>query len=94
MCYNCGCGLPDDEMGNPDNITNNALIHLGEHWGKSFEETQKIVYSNLEKELAGESIEEDPHLTEMFEKAARAWGQTVKEAKKNTLSLLKIEIKY
>lgn len=22
MCYNCGCGNPNDDMGNPDNITN------------------------------------------------------------------------
>ena len=21
MCYNCGCGNPNDDMGNPDNIT-------------------------------------------------------------------------
>lgn len=21
MCYNCGCGNPGDDMGNPDNIT-------------------------------------------------------------------------
>lgn len=52
MCYNCGCGNPDDDMGNPENITNQT-----------------------------------------FEKAAKAWGQSVDEAKKNALSLLKDEVK-
>lgn len=47
MCYNCGCGMPNDDMGNPQNIT---------------EET--------------------------FKKAAEASGQTVEEAKRNTLELL------
>ena len=52
MCYNCGCGNPDDDMGSPDNITNQT-----------------------------------------FEKAAKAWGQSPEEAKKNALKLLKQEVK-
>jgi len=48
MCYNCGCQNPDDDMGHPDNITEDT-----------------------------------------FEKAAKAWGQSVDEAKRNTLELLK-----
>ncbi len=51
MCYNCGCGALDDDMGHPENIT-----------------------------------------TQTFEKAARAEGQTVQEAKKKTLELLKKEL--
>lgn len=37
----------------------------------------------------------DPHniTDETFEKAAHAWGQSVDEAKKNTLELLEKEIK-
>ena len=30
MCYNCGCGKPDDDMGDPKNITD-----------KTFEEAAK-----------------------------------------------------
>jgi hypothetical protein len=48
MCFNCGCDIPDDNMGNSDNISN-----------------------------------------ETFEKAAKAWGQTIDEAKENTYKLLK-----
>ncbi len=25
MCWNCGCMMPDDDMGNPDNITTEKL---------------------------------------------------------------------
>ena len=51
MCYNCGCEMPDDDMGHPENITNKT-----------------------------------------FEEAAKAEGQTVEEAKRNTLALLKKQL--
>ena len=51
MCYNCGCGMPDDDMGDPKNITNKT-----------------------------------------FEEAAKASGQTVEQAKKETLELLKKQL--
>ncbi|MBI4092032.1 MAG: hypothetical protein HY427_02400 [Candidatus Levybacteria bacterium] len=51
MCYNCGCEMPDDDMGHPKNITEKT-----------------------------------------FEEAAKAEGQTVEEAKKNTLALLKKQL--
>ena len=51
MCYNCGCELPDDDMGHSQNIT-----------------------------------------TKTFEEAAKAMGQTVEEAKKETLKLLKKQL--
>jgi hypothetical protein len=49
MCYNCGCGKPGDDMGDPKNITDKT-----------------------------------------FEEAAKASKQSPKEAKRNTLELLKI----
>jgi len=52
MCYNCGCGKPGDDMGDPKNITDKT-----------------------------------------FEEAAKASKQSPKEAKKNTLELLKILLK-
>lgn len=51
MCYNCGCGIADDDMGDPKNVT-----------------------------------------TKTFEDAAKASGQSVEEAKKQTLQLLKDEV--
>ena len=93
MCYNCGCGIPDDDMGHPDNITNATLAHLGEHWGKSLADVQKIVLEQLQKEAKGEKVEWDPHIIDMFDKASKAWGQSVKDAKRNTLELLKDQVK-
>ena len=29
MCWNCGCMLPDDDHGNPDNITTETLRKAG-----------------------------------------------------------------
>lgn len=48
MCYNCGCGMPNNDMGKKENITNKT-----------------------------------------FDEAAKAMNQTVKDAKKNALELLK-----
>ncbi len=87
MCYNCGCGIVDDDMGHPDNITTSTFHHLAEHWDKSLPETKSKVYEMLESGKI-----DDPHLIEMFEKASKAWGQSVEEAKKNTQSLLKDEV--
>ncbi len=51
MCFNCGCGKPNEDYGKPDMIT-----------------------------------EQD------FEKAAKAAGQTVMEAKRNTFSMLQKQL--
>lgn len=52
MCYNCGCGDPNDDMGNPKNITNKTIDEASEVNGmtrkQSLEEMKKV----LEKELA------------------------------------------
>jgi hypothetical protein len=94
MCYNCGCHIPDDNMGSDDNITDSTFKHLADHWGKSEAETKKKVFEILGKDLKDGSneIDTDHHLKEMFEKASNAWGQSIKEAKKNTHDLLKSQI--
>ena len=51
MCYNCGCEMPDNDMGNSKNITDKT-----------------------------------------FEEAAKAAGQSVKEAMENALDLLKKKV--
>lgn len=90
MCFNCGCHNPHDDMGSPDNITTETLQHLAEHEGKSLPEMEQLLIGWLENN--DPKLENDPHLKEMFEKAAKAWGQSVEEAKKNTYSLLKEEV--
>lgn len=51
MCYNCGCGLPDDNMGNPKNITNKtfeeAAVAMGQTPEEAKSETLKLLKKNL-----------------------------------------------
>ena len=91
MCYNCGCTIPDDNMGSNDNITESTLRHLSEHWGKKLIETKKELLNLLS--TSDPRLESEEHLKSMFEKAASSWGQSVEEAKKNTASLLKDQLK-
>ncbi len=85
MCYNCGCDMPDDNMGNDDNITNHTFHHLAEKWGKTEEEAKKIVLAAI----TDNRVDESEELSEMFTKAAAAENQTIDEAKKETEKLIK-----
>lgn len=84
MCYNCGCHNPQDDMGSNDNITDSTFEGLASHWKKSPKETKSMVCKMLEDRKIT-----DPHLIAMFEKSAKAWGQSLEEAKNNTYRLLK-----
>jgi hypothetical protein len=93
MCYNCGCHIPDDNMGNPSNITTTTFKHLGEHWGKPLEEVKLVVYKYLTGDVAGLNDHDKEHIEEMFVNASTAWGQPLDEAKNNAKSMLKGELK-
>jgi hypothetical protein len=92
MCYNCGCHIPEDNMGSADNITDNTFEHLAEHWGKPILEAKKAVYQYLLGENPKLSDHDKEHIEEMFTKAAKAWGQPIEEAKKNATELLKKQV--
>ncbi len=51
MCYNCGCAIVDNDMGNPDNITEKDFQKASKSTGQTVEETKKHVYEALKKEL-------------------------------------------
>ena len=80
--------MPEDPMGHEDNIVNNTFDHLAKEKGKTRQEVQMEVYHML---VDGKIT--DPHVDEMFEKASHAWGQSRKEAEKNTRDLLKDVLK-
>lgn len=92
MCYNCGCGDPNDTMGNDNNITNQiTLTNLSKKWGVTFDEVRQIVYD----ELVGKPPEDPTRakdIANMYEVAAKAWGQTVEEGRASTLELMKREL--
>jgi len=58
MCYNCGCEMPDDDMGKGKiseggaSLTDEDFKLLAEKWGMSLEETKRNVLDLLKKELA------------------------------------------
>ena len=87
MCYNCGCSLPDDNMGSDDNITTKSFEHIAKEEGKSVEQVQKEVYQMLKNGRITSS-----HVTEMFIKASKVWGQSIEEAEKNTKELLEQQL--
>lgn len=61
MCYNCGCGLPDDDMGvgtagvdpNGKSITNKTFQAAAQSQGMSEEDAKKEALKLL-KEVLGE----------------------------------------
>jgi hypothetical protein len=54
MCYTCGCGNPDDSMGNPKNITNKTFEEAAKAAGETPEEAKKNALKLLKKVLKEE----------------------------------------
>jgi hypothetical protein len=54
MCYNCGCQMPDNDMGNPNNITNKTFNEASKAAGQSAEEAKKNTLALLQKTLDAE----------------------------------------
>ena len=52
MCYNCGCQMPDNDMGDPKNITNKTFNEASQAAGQSPEEAKKNTLDLLQKTLA------------------------------------------
>lgn len=57
MCYNCGCGIPDDDMGRGkiseggSTLTEDDIKFMAEKWGMSVKETKEHIYELLKQEL-------------------------------------------
>ncbi len=57
MCYNCGCGMPDNDMGKGKvskgggSLTNEDFRHMADKWGMKVEEAKKNTYDTLKKQL-------------------------------------------
>lgn len=59
MCYNCGCEMPDDAMGqgnagvdaNGKSITNKTFEEAAKSQGMTITDTKKNTYNLLKKEL-------------------------------------------
>ena len=57
MCYNCGCGIPDDDMGKGavrnggGSLVDEDFTHLAEKWGMTVEEAKKNTYKLLKTQF-------------------------------------------
>lgn len=52
MCYNCGCQMPNNDMGKSENITNETFQKAADAMGMSVKESRKNALELLEKVLA------------------------------------------
>ena len=52
MCYNCGCQMPNNDMGKSENITNATFAAAAEAMGLSDSEAKKNALELLERVLA------------------------------------------
>lgn len=50
MCYDCGCGMPDDDHGDPKHITSKTFQQL-----ENPDEAKKKTLEALKKEMEKES---------------------------------------
>ncbi len=57
MCYNCGCGLPQDDMGKGvlhkggGSLVEEDFEYMAKVWGMSIEDTKKEVYKMLKQQV-------------------------------------------
>jgi hypothetical protein len=51
MCYKCGCQMPDNDMGDPKNITNKTFKEAAAAAGQSEEEAKRNTLELLQKSL-------------------------------------------
>jgi hypothetical protein len=59
MCYNCGCGMPNNDMGKPENITNKTFQEAAKAMGQSTKESRENAYQLLEKVFAANEESHD-----------------------------------
>lgn len=48
MCLNCGCNMPDDDMGNPDNLTMEDVKKAAKASGMSVKDTINNLKASLQ----------------------------------------------
>jgi len=57
VCYNCGCGVADDDMGKKPihegggSLVESDFVHMAKEWGMSVGETKKEVLKTLKKQV-------------------------------------------
>jgi hypothetical protein len=94
MCYNCGCGMPDDDMGqghilfdkDGKSITDHTMKKLSEDWKISEGEVKETIFELLTGAKKDEAKEHQ--MAHLYEEAAASQGMTVDQARDETKKLL------
>ncbi len=61
MCYNCGCGMPENDMGKGKiskgggSLTDDDFRQMAKAWNMDIAETKKNVYEMLKEQLGEKS---------------------------------------
>ncbi len=58
MCYNCGCRMPKNDMGNPDNITEEDFEKAAKAAGTDVGTAKRNTYEMLKDQLEEKGAEE------------------------------------
>ena len=59
MCYNCGCQMPNNDMGHEENITNKTFDAAAEAMGLSAKKSKENALELLQKVLASKEQSTD-----------------------------------
>jgi hypothetical protein len=59
MCYNCGCGMPNNDMGTPANITNKTFEDAAKAMKQSAEDAKKNARQLLDKVITSQQQSND-----------------------------------
>ena len=59
MCYNCGCGMPNNDMGNSKNITNKTFEEAAQAMNQSPKDAKKNARELLERVLSAKEESND-----------------------------------
>lgn len=55
MCFNCGCDIPEDNMGKPDakgaSLTEKSFEEMAKAWDMTTDDAKKNTYKLLKKQL-------------------------------------------
>lgn len=64
MCYNCGCQMPEDDMGKGKlsqgggSLVEDDFDHMADVWNMPKKQAKKLVYEELKRQL-GDEVKED-----------------------------------
>lgn len=59
MCYNCGCGMPNNDMGKAETITNKSFEEAAKAMGQSAADAKKNAQELLARVLNAKEESQD-----------------------------------